>query len=276
MASFPRHRRATALALDLGTSRTRLAAPDGTTLLDEPTLVAFDRRGNAVAAGWAAWRAASAGPARLCRPVRRGRVEEPARAVQLLRLLLAQARVPAPSAVAVGVPAPGRAYDAGVLRAVVASATGADVTVVDSLLAAAAGTEAIAVDDKPELLLDVGAGLVEVGAVGAGYVTASVGAPVGAGDYLDQPETLLRPLCRAVQSVLDGVPPTVAGDLVARPARLVGGGTLLPGLVDGVAAACRLDMHVPPDPRDVVVGGLARCLPAPERTLFGLAGGGRR
>jgi actin-like ATPase involved in cell morphogenesis len=248
------------LAIDLGTARTRVHRPGDGSGLDEPTLVA--RRGaDVAAAGRDAWRTCTRTDARLCWPVRRGVVVDPVSCVRLLTLLLGDvAGRRAPGVVAVAVRSGGDPYDDAVTAAVVASATGAAVRRVESLLAAAIGA-GLAVDEPAAALVcDLGAGTLDLGAVGDGRLLASTSVPLGTHDWADDPLRVLAEARTALRRVLDALPPGTAGDLAARPVVLVGGGALVRDVPRRLAEAWRTDVAAAPEPRLAVVAGLARCL----------------
>src|SRR3954454_6111724 len=94
-------------------------------------------------------------------------------------------------------------------------------------------------DRAAGIVCDVGAGVVEIGAVCAGRLAAHAAIPLGTRDYLDDPEHVLPGLVDAFTAVLRSLPGTVGGDLAATPIRLLGGGALLPGLAEQVASRCR-------------------------------------
>ncbi|WP_166172495.1 rod shape-determining protein [Motilibacter aurantiacus] len=261
LGALRRRRAGSDLALDLGTARTLLATADGELVLDEPTVVALDGSGTPTAAGWAAWQAAVDGPHKLAWPVRRARITDPVLCVQFLRLLLDRDGHDA-GAVAVCVPSVAGPYDATVLAGVVSSATGAQVVPVDSVLAGAIGGGVDVSDSSPGLVCDVGAGIIEVGAVADGAVVAQAAVRVGARDYLDDPRHVTPRVVHAMRSVLQRVPDTLAGDLAARPVRLVGGGALLPGLAPSLAGSWGAPVQVCPAPRRAVVAGLSCCMRA--------------
>lgn len=64
----------------------------------------------------------------------------------------------------------------------------------------------------------------------------------------------------AVLACLGWAPPEIANDLIDNGIHLVGGGALLDGLAERIAAGAKVPVMVPEDPRTVVVAGAGRCL----------------
>ena len=253
------------LAVDLGTARTRVLQPTSSrrgpagVMLDEPTVVA--RRGRTVlAAGRQAWRLGTATSARLSWPVRHGVVVDPVACVQLLRELLPPRTGTTAAGVVLAVRADDSVYDTAVLTAVAASAIGVEVRRVDTLLAAAIGAGLPVDEPAAGLVCDVGAGVLELGAVGDGRLLASATARLGTRDYLDDPPRVRAAARGMLRHVLRLVPATVGGDLAAQSVCLVGGGALVDGLSRDLAQAWRTEVQLPDEPRLTVVRGLAACL----------------
>lgn len=244
-----------ALAIDLGTARTRIAVPGEGVWLDEPTLLALDRHGKPVAAGWQAWHAGVTGPVSLRWPIRQAHIVNPVLCVMFLQQLLEQANLAGAELVAVSVPALTLEYDADVLAGCVSAATGARVVRVDAAVACAQslGDE----PEAPQLLVDVGAGICEVAATWDGHTHAHGRADVGAPEYLTDPTRLLTPLVGVMHQVLCDVPIEMADLLGSQPLSLVGGGPLLPGLRDDLEDAFHIEVAVPPEPRACLVRGLS-------------------
>ncbi len=64
----------------------------------------------------------------------------------------------------------------------------------------------------------------------------------------------------AVLACLGWAPPEIANDLIDNGIHLVGGGALLDGLAERIAAGAKVPVMVAEDPRTVVVAGAGRCL----------------
>jgi len=251
----------TPLALDLGTSRTQMfAAVDGL-VIDEPTLLAWDSSGHAFAAGRRAWEVSVSTGARLSLPMRRGLPVGPIACARYLQLLLEQYRLRVDGPVVLAIPAVASSYEASVLASVPASVTGARILPVGSPLAAAIGTGSPMEEPVSGLICDVGAGVLELGAVADGRLLAQSSATVGTSEYLDHPERLVLLATWALQRLLEKVSTTIARHLVAGPVHLVGGGALLPGLEAGLADGFQMETIVHDQPRQAVINGLTRLLP---------------
>jgi actin-like ATPase involved in cell morphogenesis len=249
-----------ALALDLGTSRTQAFAPVGGLLIDEPTLLAWDGSGRAFAAGRRAWEVSASTGARLSCPVRRGLPVRPMECARYLQLLLEQYQIRVDGPVVLAIPAVASSYEASVLTSVPASVTGTRIVPVRSPLAAAIGTGLPMHEPVSGLVCDVGAGVLELGAVGDGRLLEQSSASVGTREYLDDPERLVLLAVWALKRLLEKVPPTVARQLAAGPVHVVGGGALLPGLQAGLADGFQMEAIVHEEPRQAVINGLTRSL----------------
>jgi actin-like ATPase involved in cell morphogenesis len=250
----------TPLAMDLGTSRTQIFAPGPGLLIDEPTLLATDRSGQVFAAGREAWQASVSTGARVSRPVRRGLPVTPLGGARYLSMLLTRYHLRVEGPVVLAIPAVASAYEASVLAAVPASVTGARIVPVESLLAAAIGAGLPIDNGAGGLICDLGAGILEVGAVGEGRLLARSSATVGSAEYLDDRPRLVLRAAGALQRVLDKVPDVVARELLSRPLHVVGGGALLPDIDEDLQDGLRMEVILQDDPRQAVIKGLSRCL----------------
>lgn len=250
----------TPLALDLGTSRTQVYAPVRGLLIDEPTLLAWDRSGQAFAAGRRAWEASVSTGARLSCPVRRGLPVAPIECARYLHLLFEQYRLRVDGPVVLAIPTVASSYEASVLTSVPASVTGARILPVGSPLAAAIGTGLPLHEPVSGLICDLGAGVLELGAVGDGRLLAQSSATVGTREYLDDPDRLVVLATWALQRLLEKVSTTIARQLVAGPVHVVGGGALLPGLEARLADGFQMAAIVHDQPRQAVIDGLTRYL----------------
>lgn len=254
-----RPRRGEAVAVDLGTSRTRVLVPRTGTLLDEPTMLAY-AGGRLVAVGDDAWKRSEAGDATLRLPVRGGVVVDADACADLLVSLLHRAGASHVDQLVVSTPVAVTGEDAARSRAVAARVAQRPPVVVESVLAAAMTARVDVTDPAARLVCDIGAGVTELAAIGSGRVLASAVLPRGVADYRDDPEAACAALPDALSRVLGAVDGAVAGDLAARPLLLVGGGALVDGLVERLTDVLRLPVHAWPAPRSATVTGLARCL----------------
>jgi actin-like ATPase involved in cell morphogenesis len=262
-------RRQRAVAIDIGTARTRISVVGERVWLDEPTLLAYPAGEREARVGWAAWDSAVAGPARLCYPVRRGIVVDRAAAIAMLQRQLRALGGPIPVRVAVGVRS-GRPAASGVRQtstdtdaaAVVAAATGAAVVPIEAPLAAVIGA-GLDVVGRPRLVLDIGAGSTALAVIADGRVAAAQYLPFGVGRYLDQSELFLDEVRRALREVLDAMDPGDAADAAAGDLCLVGGRALLPRLAPAVNVGTGMEVSAPEEPHPAVLRGLLACAGIP-------------
>ena len=112
------------LAIDLGTANVRIWTPAAGSVIDEPTVVAYDSAGVARAVGQAALTLASSGGVRLVRPVQDGVIDDFRACVHLLQALIMASARPAGdvSPVLVGVPATATLWQQDLLIAAVGRA----------------------------------------------------------------------------------------------------------------------------------------------------------
>ncbi|MFF1960133.1 rod shape-determining protein [Streptomyces sp. NPDC058220] len=237
------------LAIDLGSSRTRIWAPGWKTPLDLPSSV-------------------SAG-GEVVRPVRRGRVVDPAACADMLRQFL-------PSGTRLSCPRPVVVLSRPVLagpdhRAAVTEALSvlrpAAVVVIDSARAAAgtaAGAGAGAYDERPLLVVDVGADLLEVTLLACGSVTDARQAEIGLRDLgpmaPGSPSTLVEAAAGMVEDMLRRDKDGAMTGALRRGPLLVGGGAVHGDLRGQLAARLRTPVRASPAPSTAVVRGAASAL----------------
>ncbi len=186
-------RRTTAdLAVDLGTSNTRLALRGKGVVVDQPSVVATTQgpRGREVAAvGEEARRMLGRTPAgtHVVRPVRDGVVADFEATEQLLRHLLQ--RVPARGLLRprllVCIPSSTTEVERRAVLESTRAAGGRDVQLVATALAAAVGAGLPVQDPVGNLILDVGGGRIEVAVTSLGGLVVRRSVPV-AGDAMDE------------------------------------------------------------------------------------------
>lgn len=229
------------LAPDMGSSTVRLWTPATATVLRQPTVLALPSGGRHVT-GQAAL--AEDGGAVATWPVRDGVVRDFFACVHLLRLLTADAGLPADVSfpVLVGVPATATLRKRNVLVAAVRRAVGGRVTPVAEPLAAAlaCGTSA---RDGDVIVVDIGSGRTEVVRVADGRVTAA--------ERVDNASQVDRiPAIADCVRRLDGF-----GN--GRRRRLItGGGAASPGSAARLAALTGRPVTVPADPALATLIGL--------------------
>ncbi|GAB3149535.1 hypothetical protein GCM10027290_35920 [Micromonospora sonneratiae] len=188
------------LAIDLGTANVRVWTPAGSSVIDEPTVIAYDREGVPAAVGRAALALAGSGDVRLVRPVRDGVVDDFPACVHLLqRLVAASGRPPGDmSPVLVGVPATATLWQQDLLIAAVSQTTRGRVVTVEEPLAAALACQATLDAGCDVVAVDLGHGRTEVVRIASGAVTAAE--RIGIDNPLDQVSAIadvVRRLTRA-------------------------------------------------------------------------------
>ncbi len=175
------------LAIDLGTANTRVWARNGKAPIREASAVAYARNGRPVAVGREAWELAQrqAEGVRVVRPIRRGQVAEFAPAVAMLRQFVRRAleRRPvfSPQAV-VAVPAEISEVGRRAVRDALRAAGVSRVFAIPKSLAACLGSGLPAEAPDSRLVIDMGAGITEVGVVSMGMLTAARSIPLGGAD----------------------------------------------------------------------------------------------
>jgi hypothetical protein len=211
------------LVLDLGSTMTRFCVTGEDEIATHPTLLLYDRAGKPVAAGWTAWHMAVDEPDRLHHPVLGGVVSDVDRCANMLRLLLAEAGMSRVDGVALAVPAVAKREDMVRLAAVVSLAAKAPIALMRLAVAAAASRDSTKGDLPTGLVVDVGAGVIEVGAFHGRRMSAQAGTKVHTHAFVDEPTLVVGELLRLVHKILGEVPSTVADELVDAPVTLIGG-----------------------------------------------------
>jgi actin-like ATPase involved in cell morphogenesis len=252
------------VAIDLGTTTTRIQVVGEDRVWSEPTMLLCNRFGEPVAAGLAAWHMAVAEPWRVRHPVAGGIIVDPTSCQDFLRLVLCEAGLYGCEGVAVSVPAVMRRDRIVQLASVVAAAAAAPVVSMRPVVSAAAA----APDHAPRrarphrLICDIGAGVLDVGAICDGQLRTLKGAIVATHAFVDDPALVTGELAKLVHAVLAKVPGEVAAELVAQPVELVGGGPQSLPLLELIMVALNMDIEVPEDGQNRVVRGLARSVQA--------------
>ena len=195
----------TDLAIDLGTSTTRVVDGDGQLLVDEPTVAAVDAdSGRLLAFGTSALDtgARAAGRVHLVRPVRRGQLADVPLAGALLGGLVRRAgparhghlRVLACSHVG-ATPVQHRALERALRRAGVRQ-----VSFVEQPIAGALGAGVTIAEPTGSMVVEIGAGTTDVGLLALGGIVTGTCLPLG-GEDLDH--AVRRLLARRHQLVVD-------------------------------------------------------------------------
>ncbi len=185
-------RRTSDLAIDLGTSNTRLIARGKGVILEVPTVVATQQTAKGrvvVAAGADAKKMLGKTPAgtEVIRPVRGGVVEDFEATEQLLRALLARGggRSLLRPRILVCVPPSHSEVERRAVQESARAAGGRDVLWVASPMAAAIGADLPVQRPVGSMIIDVGGGRTEVAVISLGGMVVSKSIPI-AGDALDE------------------------------------------------------------------------------------------
>lgn len=178
------------VAVDLGTSRTRVLDDEGRVRVDEPTLAAVDSdSGKLVAFGSEAIGLVSsgAGRVRVVAPVRHGQLED----FELTRAVLAEvlrragaSRLARPRALA-GVSDGATALQRRALQRALRKAGARTVRLIEASVAAAVGSGLPIEQPAGSMVVVVGAGRCEIAVLALGGIVASVSLPIGGGDLDD-------------------------------------------------------------------------------------------
>jgi rod shape-determining protein MreB len=176
------------LAIDLGTSRTRIYAPGRGIVLDEPSTIAIDRgRGQLAAVGQFADRLRGREPVDIAvfRPVRGGAIENVDAAEKMLAAFarLASRGRWRRSHLVIGVPGSSTPIEQRAVRNAALDARAVRVDLIDSGLASALGAD-LGDDDRAHIVVDIGGGTTDIAVVVASYVVVSASVKLG-GDKID-------------------------------------------------------------------------------------------
>ncbi|MFG1946388.1 rod shape-determining protein [Nonomuraea sp. NPDC048826] len=237
-------------AVDLGTARVRLIGLGHPSIVDEPS---------AVPGG--------------ARPVRHGLVADAAACARLVSRMLGAAPpggAAATGQVLVGVPVSASAAERATVRGIVQRAAGCPASVVEEPLAAALGSGLDITDPRPQLLVDVGAGIVEAVVIRDAAVTDAVAVQLPESEPGGGPHGGPGALPGHVRDRVADMTAELLGRLPAplRPAArerglvLTGGGAAEPGLAGLLCSRLGLTVTCATEPAHATVRGLARlCLP---------------
>ncbi|WP_231405352.1 rod shape-determining protein [Actinomadura viridis] len=254
-------------ALDLGSSRLRASVPAHEVLIDRPSSIAVSptpagrRPRGHDAARWTEQGRRY--------PIRHGIVTDVQGCTQLTRCALLDAAVVAPPGeLLLAVPAAATAADR--MRAVTAvrAAGGCPVSTVEAVLAAAIGAGRAVTDARPYLVMDIGAGVVEMAVVARWRLVRARSIrylPTVSAGHPDPrlPQYVQEQLAVELRRMLTDLPPRVRVPARARGLLLTGGCAVLPSLPGRLAAQLAMGVHVAPDPARATIRGLARLCLAP-------------
>ncbi|MGW0431850.1 rod shape-determining protein [Micromonospora sp. NPDC003197] len=236
------------LAIDLGTANVRIWTPAAGSVIDEPTVVAYDSAGVARAVGQAALTLARSGGVRLVRPIQDGVIDDFRACVHLLQALITASARPAGdvSPVLVGVPATATLWQQDLLTAAVGRVTGGRVVAVEEPLAAALSCRSSLDTSNDVVAVDLGQGRTEVVRITGGTVTAAE--RVGPGNLLDQ--------VPAIAATVRQLTCESARLGHRRLLLLTGGGAAGPNVASRLAALTGRIVTMPVDSRLATIRGL--------------------
>ena len=229
--------RSSDVAIDLGSARTRAWMPDHGLIIDEPTIISPGADGGS-------------------RPVQRGVVVDKAGAARVLeRLLGRRAGLGHYSMVVLTTPVLCPGQHKSVARAALEVLDARVVLTIDGVKAAALGSGADVA--RPLLVLDIGAGLTEVGLLVDGGVTEAHRLNVGTSDL--GATTTVAELVQSIVAVVTDLLHLDCGGLVVdaldRGPLLTGGGALRPEITYGLAKQLLAPVRPAPAPHTAAVRG---------------------
>ena len=264
------------LAVDLGTSRTRVYAAGRGVIADESTAVLYDGHprtrlvgdhGKVLAVGDAALRDAARGE--LVRPVVCGGLHDPSAAEALLRGLFrecgAEAMFQRKPRILLVV-RDGLGKPDAVARKDIAVCTGArSVFLLPATMAAFVGTGEPFADGGTRMVFDIGAGMAEAALIRNGEPLRNDALRLGADalgpDVSPAEAAAVRELLLSLAArCADAVPVAQADSLREHGVWLTGGGALLPNFADAVAKRTGLPVNIADDPLRVTILGAGRVL----------------
>ncbi|MEV4299114.1 rod shape-determining protein [Microbispora rosea] len=249
----------TALALDLGTARTRLLLSGSTAIKERPS--AFGEPGTR------RW------------PVRHGMVADMPSCARLVRAALSDAvtgQHPPLERVLLGVPVTASRLDRRAAYAAVSSAARCRVTIVEEPLAAAVGCGVDIADPRPRILLDVGAGIAEAVVIRAGEIADAGAVQVdvqvdggGPARGAGCPAYARERVVAMVADLIARIPAALRATARRQGLLITGGGARDPELARKLCAELRITVGPAPDPVNATVRGLACLLPTVEHRTSG-------
>lgn len=241
--------------IDLGSAWTVIAAAGRGVLLDEPTVVARSRDRQITGAGRAALAQSVRARVGLQRPVRRGRVLDPAGCIHLLAAMFDEAAIERGSPARIATPVGASPYDLAVLAGVVSAVTGTAALPVPSLVAGAEGARLDTVDGT--LVCDIGAGVTEIGVVEDGRLVSAMQRRMGLREYERNPLGAIREWADAPEAVVASLPASGRRRLRGNRVALLGGGAEVRELSAQLSAVWGRPVHAVAVRHPVVLGLVA-------------------
>ncbi|MBO2462369.1 rod shape-determining protein [Actinomadura violacea] len=257
-------------ALDLGSSRVRAGVPARELIIDRPaSLPVPGGRRPPRPRGGDADHLAAGGDAPRLRPIRHGMVADSRACAHLARRTLLEATGAArPREVLLAVPAAAGGVDRQRAVAAVRAAAGCPVRLADAPLAAVAGAGRPIGDPLAQLVMDIGAEIIEMAVIVDGRVEHARSV-----QYLPDrvpgrarpriPESVRDRSADELRRMLADLPARRRGPVRARGLLLTGGGALLPSLPGWLTTRLAMPVQIAPDPARATIRGLARLCLAP-------------
>ncbi|GAA1800636.1 rod shape-determining protein [Actinomadura chokoriensis] len=248
-------------ALDLGSSRIRASVPALDVIVDRPSTVGGPVQ---ITTGR---RRARAVPAR---PIEHGMVADAGACTRLTRLTLMEAD---PGLrlrhVLLAVPSAASGIQLGRAANAVRAAAGCPVRTMEAPLAAVIGAGIAVGDPRPRLILDIGAGIVEMAVVMRGRVHSARSIQYvpdrQAGHQAPRlPEHVRERLAAGVQHLLADLPAPLRRTARDGGLLLTGGGARLPSLPGRLTAEISLTITIARDPARATIRGLAHACRSPD------------
>ncbi|MFD1938196.1 MULTISPECIES: rod shape-determining protein [Nonomuraea] len=240
-------------AVDLGTARIRAVALGHPVIIDQPASVTSQDETR--------W------------PVRHGMVADTATCARLVRRALRPVMVDAERPlrrVLLGVPVSASPAERAAAAEAVHRAAGCPVAVVEEPLAAAVGCGLDVTDPRPQLLLDIGAGIIEVVVIRDAAVADAVALQVPAQTQPVLPLHVQDRVTAMTAELLARLPSEQRASARERGLLLTGGGACRPRLAARLCSRLGLTVSSAPEPAHATVRGLARLCLSPLAALVAL------
>lgn len=265
-------------ALDLGSSRVRAGVPARELIIDRPaSLPVPDGRRPPRPRGEDSEHVPPGGDVPRLRPIRHGMVADSRACARLARRTLLEATgASPPGEVLLAVPAAAGGADRRRAVAAVRAAAECPVRLADAPLAAAVGAGRPIGDPFPQLVMDIGAEIIEMAVIVDGRVEHARSvqylpdhAPGHARPRV--PEPVRHRSADELRRMLGDLPVRQRNLVRSRGLLLTGGGALLPSLPVWLAPRLAMPVHIAPDPARATIRGLARLCLAPPAVRMAVA-----